>query len=68
MEQDLRTAKNAGRSVRFSIAVETSFTNELGEVEGVPVEFDKGDVKIELENGRSPWLAKAFIVAHETLA
>jgi hypothetical protein len=69
MEQELRAAKNSERTVRFSLAVETSFTDENCEVIGIPIEFDNGDVKIcSALTKHDVWLLKAFIVAVQVLA
>lgn len=68
-DQNLQSAKNAQKVVRFSLSVPTCFTDDEGEVTGLIVEVDKFNVKIELaDNARQVWLAKLHIVGTEVLA
>ena len=67
-DQALRAAKNAEKPVRFSMALETSFTDSDAEVTGLILEVDKFSVQILTTDGKKPWLAKAMIVGTEVLS
>lgn len=66
MEQALFAAKNAGREVRFIIAVETPYTDEHYSVQGTVDQVDKYDVSLKLPHG-IVWFRKMFIVTTEIL-
>ena len=67
-DQALRAAKNAGKPVRLSLAIETSFTNPEAEVCGEVLEVDKFSIQILTTDGKKPWIAKAMIIGTEVLS
>lgn len=65
-DQRLQAAKNAGRSVRFTLAIEAPFANDDCEVTGTIIEVDKFNILIAQDESEI-WIAKMFIVGTEVL-
>lgn len=65
-DQDLGAAKNSGRTVRFTMAQEASFTDEECEVDAQVLQIDKFDIEVVPQGwsiGNSIWLKKSAIMA-----
>jgi hypothetical protein len=67
-DQQLRAAKNEGRSVKFQLALEAFFTDEDAIVRGMILETDKAGIKIVIDGTDiEVWIGKDFIVGTEVL-
>lgn len=68
-DQELRGAKNDGREVRFTLALETDFCDDDFRCQGLILEVDRFNIKIGLTvERREVWVGKAFIVGTEILS
>ena len=67
-DEKLRAAKNADKTVRFCLAVDTYFTESDSVVDAKIVEVDKFDVEVHpLRALRTVWIKKSAIVSTEIL-
>ena len=66
-EQTLRNAKNEGKMVAFTMAVETRHTDEDAMIECSILGVDRDDIHVELVSGRRIWIKKQAIVDTEVL-
>lgn len=71
-DQALNAAKNAGKTVRIHLAVDTAFCEEDGVVVGTVLEVDKYDVKMHVPRTENleaidVWIRKSMIVGTEIL-